>query len=167
MTVLFSVGEGTDNETLIPDLLNVDEDQGKPGYKLASPEPLLFSHCEYWPPVFGKVDPNNYQTSPANIFSKLYESTMVNASQTRVGMNLANVEQSKLSLSDGKSIVRNQKSLTLSEKVDKLKGSKKTRYENVQKWKETIIEKEGQLLGGRSRSRSLEKKSPSKNDDAK
>lgn len=167
MTVLFSIGEGTDDLSLITDLLNVDEEQGKPGYKLAPPEPLLFSHCEFWPPIFSKVLPNNFLTSPANIFTKLYESTMINSWHMRVGMELARAEESKLTLSDGRSIIRNQKSRTLTEKVQQLKGNKKERYEKVMKWKEAVIEKDGQLLGGRSRSRSRsqEKSSPTKNDD--
>lgn len=166
MTVLFSIGEGHDDLNLVPLLLTVDEKEGKPGYKLASPDPLLLTHCEYWPPVFTQVEPRHNPTAPGTVYTRLYEAAMIDAWQIRVSLSLVQADGVRLSRSEGRPIMKNQKSMTLDKKVENLKGSKKKRYDNVQVWKEDIINREGQLRG-RSRSRSREKRAANHEIDEK
>lgn len=84
MTVLFSVGSGSDQVDIVEDLLDIAKFSGKPGYALADPEPLILSNCEYSPnPFDGARHNENYHTSPRTIFLRKMEETMVECMQAR------------------------------------------------------------------------------------
>ena len=161
MTVLLSVGEGADQPDVVTKLLDIDNYPNKPGYKLAAPEPLVLSHCEYVPCPFNNDAPQNYHSSPFNIFSDALEESLTQMSLYRVGLNDAMPHDqelffpSKLAKMSQRSIMDIQKSKSLDEKIEGLHGSKKARHENVKEWKRKMYEKEGELF--RTRSRSKEK----------
>lgn len=157
MSVLFSVGEGTDEPSIMEKLLQVNEDDGKPGYKLASPEPLVLSNCEYYPPIFGTPEMQGFVCSPLSIFTKAFEQTMILSWHHRAGMKVADDGRGYFAAKySERPILTSQKAKTIDQKIDSLKGNKKKRYDNVQDWKAKTLEAEG-YLKGRSRSRSQEK----------
>ena len=47
MAVLFMVGEGIEDETIIDRLLDIEEVQEKPNYIMASDKPLILSDCYF------------------------------------------------------------------------------------------------------------------------
>ena len=161
MTVLLSVGEGADAPDVVSKLLDIDNYPNKPGYKLSAPEPLVLSHCEYVPCPFGDNAPQNYHSSPFNIFSDALEESLSQISLYRVGLNEAMPHDqnhffpNKLAKLSHRSILEIQKAKSLDEKIEGLHGSKKARHENVKEWKRKMYEKEGDLF--RTRSRSKEK----------
>ena len=161
MALLFSIGEGNDDVSVISDLLDITKTPSKPGYRMADPEPLSFSHCEYRPCPFQKLPSQIPMCSPGTVASEAFEASMVQVCQQRaiieetIGDGVSYFADRKAKTA-GRSIMSIQKGKTIEEKVKTLKGNKKKRYENVQDWKERMLEKEGELRG-RSRSRSLEK----------
>jgi tRNA pseudouridine38/39 synthase len=46
-SVLFLVGQGLEEPSVVKDLLNVEEQPGKPSYPLAAERPLVLHHCGY------------------------------------------------------------------------------------------------------------------------
>lgn len=161
MTLLFSIGEGTDDPNLISDLLDIEKTPAKPGYKIAPAEPLLLSHCEYRPCPFGNPVKITQPSAPPSIASQAFEAAMVEACQQRVAIQECigdgvDFFAEKKKKSATRSVLHLQSGRTIEEKVKMLKGNKKKRYENVQDWKERMLEKEGGLRGN-SRSRSREK----------
>jgi tRNA pseudouridine38/39 synthase len=49
IAVLFLIGSGLEQPSLISDLLDVERFPGKPGYNMGHPLPLTLHHCEYKP----------------------------------------------------------------------------------------------------------------------
>ena len=147
MTVLFSVGQGSDKPSLVSELLNIEKNPSKPGYKLADPEPLVLTHCEYSPNPFKGNENQQYLSSPASIFANSLEKAMVGVLVSRVGLDdLLPKPEEHFQYMAGKhkprSIMEVQRGGTFEEKVGKLKGNKKKRHLNVQTWKANTIEKE-------------------------
>ena len=46
-SILFLVGQGLEEPSVVKELLNVEEHPGKPGYPLAAERPLVLHHCGY------------------------------------------------------------------------------------------------------------------------
>lgn len=161
MTLLFSIGEGNDPVNVISDLLDIEKTPAKPGYKIAPPEPLTLSHCEYRPCPFGKPPSQLHMSSPGSVASQAFEAAMIEACQHRVAIEEVigdgrDFFAEKRAKSTNKSVMHLQTGGSIEEKIQRLQGNKKKRYDNVQDWKERMLVKEGNLRG-RSRSRSREK----------
>lgn len=157
MSVLYSVGEGNDDPSVMQKLLEVNEQDGKPGYRLAPPEPLVLCNCEYDPPIFEKPALQGFAASAMSIFTQAVENNLIQGWQYRAGLKVADDGREYVAIKQiDRPILSYQKGKNIDEKVDNLKGNKKKRYNSVQEWKAKIIEEEG-YLKGRSRSRSAEK----------
>lgn len=46
-SILFLIGQGLEEPSVVKELLNVEEHPGKPGYPLAAEKPLVLHHCGY------------------------------------------------------------------------------------------------------------------------
>lgn len=46
-SIVFLVGQGLEEPSVVKELLNVEEHPGKPGYPLAAEQPLVLHHCGY------------------------------------------------------------------------------------------------------------------------
>ena len=161
MTLLFSIGEGNDDVSVIADLLDIEKTPAKPGYPIAPAEPLTLSHCEYRPDPFQGQPHQTHLSSPGSVASNAFEAAMVSACQQRVIIQeaIGNGDQyfaDRHKRTAGRSVMHLQTGNTIENKIKTLKGNKKKRYDNVQDWKERMVAKEGDLRG-RSRSRSKEK----------
>jgi tRNA pseudouridine synthase len=157
MTVLESVGTGADQPSVVTELLDIEKNPAKPGYKLADPEPLILSHCEYDPCPFEEPHDQSYNCSPFNMYSEQIEKTLSQVCHLRLG--LQELPKSKRVVAQ-RSILGVQRGRSHQERLGNLKGNKLKRWENVQDWKAQILEKE-KLTGPpkgrgpeRSRSRS-------------
>ena len=139
MTVLESVGAGADQPSVVSELLDIEKNPAKPGYKLADPEPLILSHCEYDPCPFGEPHPQNYNCSPFTIYSEQIEKTLSQVCHLKVG--LQDLPKSDRTIAQ-RSILEVQRGRSHQERLGTLKGNKLKRWENVQDWKAQIAEKE-------------------------
>ena len=139
MTILESVGSGADQPSVVSELLDIEKNPSKPGYKLAEPEPLLLSHCEYDPCPFGEPHNQSYNCSPYNMLSEQIEKTLSQVCHLRVGLQELPKSQRNTTL---RSILEVQRGRSHQERLGNLKGNKLKRWENVQDWKAQVLEKE-------------------------
>src|SRR3990167_1834113 len=86
MTILESVGSGADQPSVVSELLDIEKNPSKPGYKLAEPEPMLLSQCEYDPCPFGEPHNQSYNCNPYNMLSEQIEKTLSQVCHLRVGL---------------------------------------------------------------------------------
>ena len=138
MTVLFSVGAGKDEPSVIPTLLDIHNHPSKPGYPLAPPEPLVLSHCEYLPDPFGHPPGQNYMTSPGSAFTNSVETSLISVCHAKLGIETVIPDSShffreRQMKDNSKSILTLHRGKTLAEQIDGLKGNKKKRSTSSQK----------------------------------
>ena len=168
MSVLFNVGNGVDDIDVFARLLDIEGMPSKPGYPLASPDPLILSDCEYVPDPFGPPPSQNYLSSPGLAFCKDLETHLVSVCQMRLGLDMILPspatffdERARRDRSVLKSVLEVQRARSVETKISSLKGNMKKRFDNVQEWKERVLEREEQDAGRdgveRSRSREAEK----------
>ena len=163
MTILYSVGAGHDEPSVITKLLDLNQTPAKPGYKLAEPEPLLLSHCEYNPDPFHSTESTyqKYNSSPSNILSEQLESIMIQYYQTKCGLSTVLDDEREFfehrrEREGTKSLLALQRGKTIDEKIDCLHGNKKKRFDNFKDWRDRTLN--GTVKDrSRSRSRSQEK----------
>ena len=160
MTILYSVGAGHDEPSVITKLLDLNQTPAKPGYKLAEPEPLLLSHCEYNPDPFHSTESTyqKYNSSPSNILSEQLESIMIQYYQTKCGLSTVLDDEREFfehrrEREGTKSLLALQRGKTIEQQIENLKGNKKKRFHSVKEWKDKFMGKDR----SRSRSRSQEK----------
>lgn len=68
VTILFQIGKGVDDESIIDDLLDIEKFKSRPGYPYADPRYLTLTDCVYDPDPFGEryiLDqrPGNFEDS--------------------------------------------------------------------------------------------------------
>jgi hypothetical protein len=63
VSILFMVGRGLEEPSVVNELLDVEKYPGKPSYNLAPERPLVLHHCAYKDLGFGHVTQNLWQTN--------------------------------------------------------------------------------------------------------
>lgn len=161
MTILFSVGNGLDEPTVVHDLLDITKTPGRPGYKIADPEPLVFSHAEFNPCPFRNSQGSHQESRSAalTVFGENLEKSLARSFHLRAGLStILPADNSffdyRLKKAPKHSLLKIIPGRPVAEKVASLKGNKKQRFDSVQKWKDRVMGEDRQ----RTRSRSAEKR---------